>query len=156
MQTRSPVKAILIGGLVAGTLDITYACIFSYVRRGFMPSRVLQSVASGALGQSAYQGGYKIAAMGLAFHFLFALTFAAVYYLASRGLRFMVDHAIISGMIYGLGIYLVMYGIVLRFSAIHSTTKPWAYPWMVLVPNLLIHMLGIGLPIALAVRKYSK
>ena len=153
---RSAFKAIFLGGLIAGALDITYACVFSYVRRGLMPSRVLQSVASGALGQSAYQGGYKIAALGLAFHFVFALIFAAFYYFASRGLRFMVTHPLISGPLYGLGIYLIMYGIVFRFSAIQSTTYPWAYPWKVLIPNVLIHMLGIGLPIALAVRKYSK
>lgn len=156
MATRSTLKPILVGGLIAGALDITYACIFSYIRRGFMPSRVLQSVASGALGQSAYQGGYKIAALGLAFHFLFALIFAAFYFFVSRGLPFMVNHPIICGGLYGLGIYLVMYGIVFRVSAIHSTTYPWAYPPVVLICNLLIHMFGIGLPIALAVRKYSK
>ena len=125
MAARSALKPILIGGLIAGALDITYACVFSYVRRGFMPSRVLQSVASGALGQNAYQGGYKIAALGLAFHFLFALVFAAFYYLASRGLQFMVNHAVVCGMLYGLCIYLVMYGIVLRVSAIHATAYPW-------------------------------
>jgi uncharacterized membrane protein YagU involved in acid resistance len=156
MATRITLKPILIGGLIAGVLDITYACIFSYVRRGFMPSRVLQSVASGAMGQSAYQGGYKTAALGLAFHFLFALVFAAFYYFASRGLPVMISHPVICGVLYGLAIYLVMYGIVLRFSAIHSTTYPWAYPPVVLICNLLIHMFGIGLPIALAVRKYSK
>ena len=156
LVNEGALRPILIGGLIAGVLDITYACVFSYIRRGFMPSRVLQSVASGALGQAAYRGGYKIAALGLAFHFAFALVFAAFYYFASRGLRFMVDHRIISGMLYGLCIYLVMYGIVLRFSAIHSTTYPWQYPWVVLICNVLIHMLGIGLPIALAVRKYSK
>jgi uncharacterized membrane protein YagU involved in acid resistance len=156
MATRSILKPIFVGGLIAGVLDITYACVFSYIRRGFMPSRVLQSVASGALGQSAYQGGYKIAALGLVFHFLFALIFAAFYFFASRGLRFMVTHPVICGLLYGLGIYLVMYGLVLRFSALHSTTYPWAYPRVVLICNVLIHMLGIGLPIALAVRKYSK
>jgi uncharacterized membrane protein YagU involved in acid resistance len=155
-MTRSPLKPILIGGLIAGALDITYACIFSYVRRGFMPSRVLQSVASGALGQSAYQGGYKTAALGLGFHFLFALVFAAFYFFASRGLPLLLTHPVICGVLYGLGIYLVMYGIVFRLSAFHSTTYPWAYPPVVLICNLLIHMFGIGLPIALAVRKYSK
>lgn len=155
-MARRTLKPILVGGLIAGVLDITYACIFSYVRRGFMPSRVLQSVASGALGQSAYQGGYKTAALGLAFHFLFALIFAAFYYFASRGLPVMITHPVICGLLYGLGIYLVMYGIVFRVSALHSTTYPWAYPPVVLICNLLIHMFGIGLTIALAVRRYSK
>src|SRR5947207_12906309 len=34
-------------------------------------------------------------------------------------------------------------------SAIHSRTFPWSYPWPPLVGGLLIHMFGIGLPIAL-------
>lgn len=155
--TRFPpaVAAILIGGLIAGTLDITYACVHSYVR-GRTPVRVLQSVASGALGQSAYQGGLKTAALGLFFHFLIALMAAAVYYFASRVIRFMVTRPVISGIIFGLGVYLVMNCLVLQLSAIHSTAYPWSYPRSILIGGLLIHMFGIGLPIALVTRRFSK
>jgi hypothetical protein len=38
-----------------------------------------------------------------------------------------------------------------RLSAIHATTWPWSYPKSVLIGGLLIHMFGIGRPIALAV-----
>ena len=156
MATRNAVRAILMGGLIAGILDITYACVFSYFRRGAQPMAVLQSVAAGALGAKAREGGIKTALLGLFFHFLIALIVSAVYYFASRGLKFMVTHAIICGLLYGLCVYLVMYGVVLRVSAIHSKILPWSYPWPVLTGNLLIHMLGIGLPIALVTRKYSK
>ena len=148
--------AILIGGLIAGTLDITYACVFSYFRSGRKPITILQSVASGALGRSAYEGGAKTAALGLGFHFLIALIAATVYYLASRVLRFMVSQTVICGILYGVLVYLFMNCVVLRLSAIHSTTWPWSYPWPVLVGGLLIHMFGIGLPIALVTRRYSK
>jgi len=154
--TPTLLKPILIGGLIAGTLDITYACIFFGIRNHVRPARILQSVARGALGQRAFQGGWKTAALGLVFHFLIALTAAAVYVLASRAIRFLITHAIVCGIVYGLGIYLFMYGIVMRFSAIHSTTLPWSSPWVVLIPNLMIHMFGIGLPIALVARRYSK
>jgi len=149
-------KPILIGGLIAGTFDITYACVFFGLRNHVSPIRILQSVARGALGPRAFQGGLKTAALGLFFHFLIALTAAAVYVSASRALRFMITYAIVCGILYGLGVYLLMYGIVMRVSAIHSTTLPWSYPWAVLIPNLLIHMFGIGLPIALVARRYSK
>ena len=149
-------KPIVIGGLIAGTLDITYACLFFGIRNHVTPIRILQSVARGALGQRAFQGELKTAALGLFFHFLIALTAAAVYVFASRALRFMITHAILCGILYGLGVYLFMYGIVMRVSAIHSTTLPWSYPWAVLIPNLLIHMFGIGLPIALVARRYSQ
>src|SRR6267154_2548505 len=144
---------ILIGGLIAGTIDISYACIFSYLRRGTSPVRVLQSVASGALGQDSFKGGARTAALGLLFHFLIATIAAAVYYLASRPLRFLVNHAFICGPLYGVCIYLVMNFIVLPLSAIGS--RP-ALPLSVLISGLLIHMFGIGLPIALIVRRYSR
>ena len=68
------IKTILIAGLIAGVLDITYACVFSYIRRGAKPIAVLQSVAAGALGPKAQEGGIKTAALGLFFHFLIAFT----------------------------------------------------------------------------------
>src|SRR5262245_12302826 len=157
MPKSRAVQTILLAGLVAGTIDITYACVFSYLRRGVRPVTVLQSVASGALGrEAATAGGIKTAALGLLFHFLIALTAAAVYYFASRVLPFLITHAVISGLLYGLFVYLFMYGIVLRFSAIHATAYPWQYPWVVLLCNVGIHMLGIGLSIALITRKFSK
>src|SRR5437016_11809397 len=137
-------KTILIAGSIAGTLDITYACVFSYIRRGAKPMAVMQSVAAGALGPRAQEGGIKTAALGLFFHFLIAITAAAVYYFSSRILRFMITHAVISGILYGMCVYLFMYGIVLRVSAIHSTRYPWNYQWPVLIGNVAIHTLGIG------------
>jgi hypothetical protein len=147
-------RAILLGGLIAGILDISYACIFSYVRRGTSPVVILQSVASGALGRSAFQGGAKTAALGLFFHFLIATTAAAVYYLASRRLRFLVNHPFICGPLYGIGVYLFMNFVVLPLSAIGP--RATAPPLSALIGGLLIHMFGIGLVIALVVRKHSR
>lgn len=157
MAKSRALQTILIAGAIAGVLDITYACVFNYFRSGVTPMAVLQSVASGAIGRpAATAGGVKTAALGLFFHFLIATTAAAVYYFASRLIRFMITHAVISGILYGLCVYLVMYGIVLRVSAIHSTRYPWSYPWIVLLCNLGIHMFGIGLSIALVTRRFSK
>ena len=147
---------ILIGGLIAGTLDISYACIYSYLRRGTKPVVILQSVASGALGQPAFAGGAKTAALGLVFHFLIALIAATVFYLASRVISFMITHAVISGVVFGVCVYLVMNLVVLPLSRIPGKVPLWAYPWPSLIGGLLIHMFGIGLPIALVVRRYSK
>ncbi|HSP63651.1 MAG TPA: hypothetical protein VLQ90_11760 [Pyrinomonadaceae bacterium] len=156
MKRPRAYQAILLGGLIAGALDITYACVFSYIRRGTKPITVLQSVASGALGRSALAGGAKTAALGLLFHFLIALILATVYYFASRVLRFMVTQAVICGILYGVGVYLFMNCVVLRLSAIHATIYPWSYPKSQLIGGLLIHMFGMGLPIALTVRWGSR
>lgn len=146
-------RAILLGGFIAGILDISYACINSYVQRGTPPSRILQSVASGVLGARAFTGGNKTAALGLAFHFLIALIAAAVYCGLSRLIRVMVTQAIFCGPIFGVGVYLFMNFVVLPLSAIPFKIS-FALPN--LVGGLLIHMFGIGLPIALSVRRYSK
>ena len=151
-----PLPAILFGGLIAGTLDISYACIYSYIRRGTRPIVILESVASGALGQSAFTGGMKTAVLGLGFHFLIALTAASVYYLASRVLRFMITYAVICGIAFGVCVYLVMNLVVLPLSRIPFKVPMSSYPWPSLIGGFLIHMFGIGLPIALSVRKFSK
>src|SRR6478736_9385932 len=114
-RTLSPLLVILIAGLVAGFFDITYACVFFGIRNQVPPTRIFQSVARGALGQSAFTGGLKTALLGLFFHFLIALIVAAIYYFASRAIPFLIDHAVISGLVYGLCVYLVMYGVVMRY-----------------------------------------
>src|SRR6267142_2497613 len=98
-------QIILLGGLIAGALDITYAWVFFGLRYHVSPIRILQSVARGALGQDAFKGGLKVAALGLFFHFLIALTAAVVYFCASRLLRFMATHAIVCGLLYGVCVY---------------------------------------------------
>ena len=45
---RSFFASALTAGLVAGTLDITAACIHAYLRNGTTPAQVLKDVASGA------------------------------------------------------------------------------------------------------------
>src|SRR6185436_864518 len=90
-------QVILLGGLIAGTLDITGACVVSWLRAGVSPIRVFQSVASGLLGAASSTGGAKTAALGLALHFLIATIWTAVFYFASRKLRFMVARPITIG-----------------------------------------------------------
>jgi len=37
-------RFVLAGGLVAGTFDIVYACVFWAIKRGVSPQRILQRV----------------------------------------------------------------------------------------------------------------
>lgn len=147
-------RAILWGGLIAGVLDITYAIVFSYLRSGTSPAVILQSVASGLLGVDSYTGGFATAALGLFLHFLIAYIWAAVYYAASRKLDVLARAPVVCGLIYGVLIYAVMNYVVIPLSAVPQ--RPGPRPLLVLVTGLLIHMLGIGLPIALATRRYSR
>ncbi len=153
-ERPSAARAILWGGLIAGAIDITYAFVFYYLRSGTSPARILQSVASGVLGADSFNGGLTTAALGLLLHFLIALIWATVYYLASRKLtvRARVPH--LCGVVYGLLIYAVMNYAVIPLSAAPFRGNTPAT--LTLVTGLLVHMLGIGLPIALATRRFSK
>src|SRR5213594_3096116 len=84
---------ILWAGLVSGTLDITAALIV-YARFGAFSVRLLQGIASGLLGKDAFQGGLATAFLGLLCHFFIATSAAAVYYVASRRMAILVQHAV--------------------------------------------------------------
>src|SRR6185369_4072779 len=75
---------VLAGGLVAGTFDITYACVFWAIKAGARPTRIFQSVARGLLGPASFQGGAKTAALGLFLHYFIAITMSIFYYFAAR------------------------------------------------------------------------
>ena len=143
---------MLISWLVAGTFDICYATGFSYARSGVPPTRVLQFVASGALGPDSYTGGMTTAAIGLGFHYLFAFIFTAFFFGVARVMPSLVRHPVVNGAIYGVGIYLVMNFVVIPLSRIGP--RPMAAA-IVLITGLLVHMFLIGTPIALGAARAS-
>jgi hypothetical protein len=155
MNGSSDAKAyqvILLGGLIAGTLDITAACVVSWLRAGVTPIRVLQSVASGLLGSASASGGPRTAVLGLALHFLIATVATAVFYFASRSLKFMVARPLISGLLYGTVVYAFMNFVVIPLSAVPRRGPP---PLSGRIIGLLIIIFCIGLPIAFIVSRFS-
>jgi hypothetical protein len=140
-------RAIVLGGLVVGVLDIADAFIF-FGLRGASPVRILQGIAGGLLGRDSFAGGWQTAALGLAIHFFIATVVVAVYVLASRHMRWLVKAPFITGPLYGIGVWLVMNFVVLPLSA----SGPSAFRTVVVINGLLIHMLGVGLPSALFAR----
>ncbi len=154
MELSQPLQAILFSGLTAGVLDITAASISNAAQNGRSPLWVFQSVAGGWIGAKTFQGGYPTAAFGLLTHFFIAMTWATIYYLASTKLPILTRQPIICGILYGLIVYAVMYGIVLPLSAYHS--KPFNQQGVGMLIGILIHIFCIGLPIALITRWYAK
>ena len=144
-------RAIIWGGLAAGILDITAACI-NGAFYGRTPLWVFQSVASGLLGTNSYKGGYGSAALGLLIHFFIAFTACTVFFIASRKLEFLRKQPIIFGFLYGVVVYLFMYGVVLRL----TFHRNFLTPASAVVIAVLIHMFCVGLPISLAVYRFSK
>jgi hypothetical protein len=145
-RSARPIPAILVGGLIAGTLD----AILAFRAFGL---RMPQGIASGLLGSRSFQGGAATWILGLALHFFIALSMAATYFAASRKLPFLKEHPLICGLFYGMGLYLVMNLVVVPLSAIHARGP---IPRANMIEGLAVHMILIALPIAYSVRIFSK
>ena len=85
-------------------------------------------------------------------HFLIATVATAVFYVAARRLKFLLEHAIIAGLLYGVGVYLFMNFIVLPLSAVPQRNAP---PLSGRIIGLLVIMFCVGLPISVIVHRFS-
>jgi hypothetical protein len=151
-QGPNAARVIFGAAVIAGALDLTAACVVSWLRAGVTPIRVFQSVASGLLGPASFTGGAKSAVLGVALHFIIAATAAAVYYLASRKLKFLINQTIVAGVVYGIAVYLFMNFVVLPLSAVPRRPVPFSGR----IIGMLIIIFCIGLPIALITRNAAR
>ena len=142
------VQAIFWGGLVAGILDAVDGVI-AFGTQGLNPIQVLQYIASGALGQSAFHGGLATAGLGAAFHFTIAWVAAAVFVLASRRFESLKTHAVPAGLLYGAAVYFFMNYLVLPLSAVAAST----FHLGLFLNGVIGHALFVGLPISLFARR---
>ena len=142
--------AIFSAGLLCGVMDISAAFI-TWWPKGVKPPRLLQGVAAGWLGPKSFDGGMPTAALGLAFHFLIAFTAATIFYVASRQLAFMIDRPVVSGVLYGIAVYLVMYWVVMPLSNFHGTNTVTSS-----IVAIITHIVCVGLPISLVIHRLSR
>jgi len=144
----SAFKTIVFGGLAIGILDFLDASIFFPLYFGISFIDVWHGPASGILGREASRaGGLNTALIGILMHFCVAFSIAAFYFLLSRFIPFLLRHAIISGLVFGIAAHFVMQYIVIPLSAIRSF-PPWP-PFGSLLNSLIGHALLVGLPVAL-------
>ena len=151
-QRPRALDTILFGGLVVGILDGLFAFVFYGLILGVKPLRIFQSVASGLLGRASFAGGTRTFLLGLLLHFVVATLIAAVYYAASLKLPVLINHAVVSGLIYGLIAYLGMNYVVIPLSAIGY--RPTSL--RIFLPAFIAHAFLVGLPIALIAQRSVK
>ena len=149
MRLTAP-RAILYGGLTAGTLDLIDAFVFFGLRSGAKPVAILHSIAAGFVGREAARaGGTSTAILGLASHFLVAFCIVTVYVLASRAMPILRKQWVLYGFAFGFVAYLVMTWLVVPLSNAGTGSISFALPVMpILINGILIHALGVGLPAA--------
>ena len=142
---RNALFAVAVGGLAAGALDLTQACIL-------FGSHVPLLIAAGLLGREALHGGAPFYVLGVVLHFFIAVSTAAVYYGASRRLAFLKQHPLICGLGYSAAVEVVMSYVVLPLSALHDQGP---YELHDVLQRLAVYMVVIGLPISFSIRRFA-
>jgi hypothetical protein len=145
-QRGNALKAVTAGGLIAGVLDLTQACIL-------FGRHVPLVIAAGLLGPKALHGGAGTYLLGVLLHFFIAFSAAALYYAASRKVSFLVMHPLACGLSFGADVELIMSYVILPLSALHER-GPFELHDILL--GLGVHMVVIGLPIAFSIRRFGR
>jgi uncharacterized membrane protein YagU involved in acid resistance len=112
--SRTDVRAILTAGFVAGTIDIGAACVINSVG----PVLILKAIAGGILGAASFRGGAVVALFGLVLQWLMSWIIAAVYLVAAANLPIVRRSWILSGLAYGVVVFVVMSYVVMPLSAV--------------------------------------
>ena len=151
-NTGGALRAIFWGGLLCGLFDIGFA--FASLALNHVPIiRGVQFIAAGVLGRPAARaGGLKTASLGMVLHFVISFGAAAVYYVASRKLTVLTRRVVACGMLYGIAVFFFMNFVVVPLSRIGARRQFDASGFML---ELVEHVLLVGLPIALATRKFA-
>ena len=137
-RSRSAAFHVLAGAFTLATLDLVYACSFWAWLRHVPPVRVLQYIASGAIGDAAFAGGIATAVLGAGLHYFIATMMVWAYYLASRRFHVLVEYPLRYGLPYGLLLWGLMTHVVVPLSLAQPSAKPLM---LAVLTNFLMHLL---------------
>ena len=143
-------RIIATATLVAGTLDIA-AAIVTTALRGRSVTGMLQSVASGPFGEWPLASGWIGAVAGLAVHFAIMGVMVTAFVAAVALLPRVREWRLLYGVAYGAALYLIMYWIVIPLR--WPSNSGAAITLMSVLMPLAIHILLVGIPIALIVTR---
>jgi hypothetical protein len=141
--------AILKATLVCGILDIIYALAMAAMKGGSAKG-VLKFVAEGPFGSAVPSSPWAASALGLAVHFIIMAAMATFCAVAMRSPRLADISPWLSGTVYGILLYGLMYWIVMPLR------WPSIFPQVGLiniVEALFAHIVLVGIPMALIIGK---
>jgi hypothetical protein len=151
LDTRnSLLRSIVLGGVIIFILQLTHIWIVATLIQKNPFAGVWQYIASGALGMAAFEGGITTALLGVLFHLIISLVIAGVFILSADRIPLLRRYAMPGALLYGLGVYIVMNMVVTPLSAAPPLPPPTT-PW--LVEGMIEHVLAVGLPLRLIVRR---
>ncbi|MEO8366881.1 MAG: hypothetical protein ABI538_11790 [Pseudoxanthomonas sp.] len=120
---RRPIdwKQAVYGGLLIALGDALFAIAvwFEWTTKGL--TQVFQSVAVGVLGKGSYEGGTATALLGAGLHVAMAIVFVAICIALSFRFRLLMEKPVASGLLYGVGLYVVMNFVVMPLSRVDAS-----------------------------------
>ncbi|WCM27416.1 hypothetical protein NDN01_00295 [Sphingomonas sp. QA11] len=142
----------ILGGAIAGALDLIYATART-VLWGGDALRPWKGVAGALLGAPAMAGGNAMVALGVAIHFLIAIGGAAAFVGSASRLPWIVRYPVLSGAAFGAALLVVMNYVILPLSMVG---RPIYTGVGGLSEALLVHVVLVGLPIALVTARRAR
>jgi uncharacterized membrane protein YagU involved in acid resistance len=143
-------RAVLRVGLIAGTLDIGENLIFNAFRH-ITPVMIFQYIASGLTGRWAFHAGIASVALGVLTHYAIALTWTAIYYVASGRMAALIRWPVVCGLVYGATVYLVMNFVVLPLTRVPRSAA--AMSMASRVSGVLALLFCVGVTVGVLVRR---
>lgn len=140
-------KTLALIGFIAGTLDAMGPILVN----GVSPSGMFKYIASGAFGaEKAFSGGGKMIAWGIFFHYFIAFSWTTFYFFLYPAVGFLQKNKFLSGVLYGIFVWVMMNRIVVPLSKIPQ--RPFELKGALIGVSILI--VAIGLPIAILTQRY--
>ena len=145
-------QALLLTGLIAGTLDATAAIINYSLHGGRQPARIFRFIASGVFGKRATAGGNDVVVYGVLLHYFIAFCFTALFFTLYPRFPFLRRHPLLAAIGYGLVIFVIMNFIVVPL----SRTPAFPITWSGACIGLGILIVAIGFPVSLLARTWLR
>ncbi len=138
------ISKIIKAGLIVGTLDILSAFIYYFIKTGEKNVfNVLRFIASGIFGKEVFTGGNKMIIAGLVLHYIIAFAFTIFFFWLFPKIKGFSKNEILTGVIYGIFIWMVMNLVVVPLSNIGN--RPFTIVNTLINVILLIGCIGIPL-----------
>jgi uncharacterized membrane protein YagU involved in acid resistance len=133
-------------------MDALAAIIYYLLKGGTHPENIFKYISSSVFGAKARTGRIEMILAGIAIHFLIALAWTVFFYLLFRSFNWIRDHAIISGIIYGIIVWALMNLLFVPLTRIGQ--KPFDLNNSIIQALILIFC--VGLPISLLTKKFNR
>lgn len=116
LNNREVISAILLGGIIAATIDIGAASLIN----NRSPVFIMQAIAGGLLGRATFQGGAGSAILGALLQEIMGILIATIYIVLSKTVPGLPRRWVMSGLIYGVIVFFVMNYVVVPLSALKA------------------------------------